>query len=107
MVYRGVHTVQSVCIVLCAASCLIMQALMLPGLSSVRSKSLAGDTGLHATTSMSQCYVPVMQNMEGHSCWKNILSCYCGADMSQDESHHSRCALQHVQLLMSPMGPVK
>ncbi|CAL5219961.1 g1895 [Coccomyxa viridis] len=28
-------------------------------------------------------------NMEGHSCWKSILSCYCGADMSQDESHHS------------------
>lgn len=31
-----------------------------------------------------------VQNVEGGTFWKSILTCYCGADMSQDESHHSR-----------------
>lgn len=32
----------------------------------------------------------VLQNVEGHGIWKSLFSCYCGADMTQDESHHSR-----------------
>ena len=48
---------------------------------------------------------PVMQNMEGHSCWKNILSCYCGADMTQDESHHSRFACSILISLISHLDP--
>ena len=33
----------------------------------------------------------MVQNAKGKTLWTNLLMCYCGADMSQDESHHSRC----------------
>ena len=35
----------------------------------------------------------MVQNARGKTLWTNLLMCYCGADMSQDESHHGRCTL--------------
>ena len=39
----------------------------------------------------------MVQNAKGKTLWTNLLMCYCGADMSQDESHHSRCTPNHAE----------